>query len=75
MPAGSQILRGLLINLKPDELFYSFTQAVDVLEKKDPKSIFYGRLARHVGCRLIGIVRRGACTAAMSVGRWCLAVR
>ena len=46
MPAGSQILRGLLINLKPDELFYSFTQAVDVLEKKDPKSIFYAKLLK-----------------------------
>jgi hypothetical protein len=46
MPAGSQIVRGLLINLKPDELFYSFTQAVDVLEKKDPKSIFYAKLLK-----------------------------
>ena len=46
MPAGSQILSGVIINLKPNELFYSFTQAVHALEKKDSKSIYYAKLLK-----------------------------
>jgi hypothetical protein len=47
MPAGSQILTGVIINLKPNELFYSFTQAVHaVLEKKDSKSVYYAKLLK-----------------------------
>ena len=35
MPAGSQILTGIITKVKPNELFYSFEQAVHTLEKGD----------------------------------------
>ena len=45
MPAGSQILTGIITKVKPNELFYSFEQAVHALEnKKDGKSIYYAEL-------------------------------
>ena len=48
MPAGSQILTGVIIYLKPDERFYSFTEAVHALEMKDGKSIYYAKLLKDV---------------------------
>ena len=45
MPAGSQILTGVIMKVKPNELFYSFEQAKHALEnKKDDKSIYYAKL-------------------------------
>ena len=45
MPAGSQILTGIIMKVKPNELFYSFEQAVHTLENKtDGKSMYYAEL-------------------------------
>ena len=45
MPAGSQILTGIITKVKPNELFYSFEQAVHILENKtDGKSMYYAEL-------------------------------
>ena len=48
MPAGSQIVTGFIIHRKPDERFYSFTEAVHALEMKDGKSIYYAELLKDV---------------------------
>ena len=48
MPAGSQILKGVITYLKPDEVFYTFKQAVHALEnKKDGKSLYYATLLKN----------------------------